>query len=73
MSYGKVIEKIRKEKNMSQRAFGDLVQLDHTYIGQLEKEIAKGKPLNPTITTLKQICDRSGYSFKEFLEEAGYI
>ncbi|MCL2860792.1 MAG: helix-turn-helix domain-containing protein [Firmicutes bacterium] len=75
MSYGAVIKKIRQEKNMSLRQFGELVGLGHSTIDRMEREYSnKGKEkLQVYIDTLKQICDRSGYCFRKFLEEAGYI
>ncbi|MCL2860992.1 MAG: helix-turn-helix domain-containing protein [Firmicutes bacterium] len=75
MGYGDVVRKIRKEKNMSLRQFGELVGVNYSHISRIEKEFSnKGKEkLLIPIDTLKQICDRSGYSFKKFLEEAGYI
>ncbi|MCL2861763.1 MAG: helix-turn-helix domain-containing protein [Firmicutes bacterium] len=75
MGYGAVVKKIRQEKNMSLRQFGELVGFSHTAISKIEKEYSdKGKEkLQVPIDTLKQICDRSNYCFKKFLEEAGYI
>ena len=75
MGYGSVIKKIRLLNNMSTRQFGELVGFSYSYVAQLEKEISyKGKSrLSPSIDILKQICEKSGYSFRQFLEEAGYI
>ena len=75
MGYGTVVRKIREEKNMSLRQFGELVGISHVHISRIEKEFSdKGKEkLLIPIDTLKQICDRSGYCFRQFLEEAGYI
>ncbi|MCL2860793.1 MAG: helix-turn-helix domain-containing protein [Firmicutes bacterium] len=75
MGYGAIVRKIRKEKNMSLRQFAELTGFGHTTIAHIEKEYSnKGKEkLQVYIDTLKQICDRSGYCFRKFLEEAGYI
>jgi len=75
MGYGNVLKKIRVSKKMSTRQFGELVGFSYSYVAQLEKEISyRGKKrLSPSIDILKQICDKSGYSFRQFLEEAGYI
>jgi transcriptional regulator with XRE-family HTH domain len=75
MAYGDIIKKIRSDKNMSLRDFGKLVDIDFSHLRRLEKEYSnKGKEkLSPSLDILKQICDRSGYPFRQFLEEAGYI
>jgi transcriptional regulator with XRE-family HTH domain len=75
MGYGDVIRKIRKDRDLSLRDFEKLVDVDYSHLSRLEKEQSnKGKErLNPSIDILKQICDRTGYPFRQFLEEAGYI
>jgi len=75
MNYGLLIKRLRKEKNMNMRDFAKLVGISFQYVSCLENEKAnsKGQPLNPSIDILKQICDRCNYSFRQFLEEAGYI
>jgi len=75
MEYSEKIKEIRKNLNMTMREFGEKVGLNASTIFLLEKG-HRGKnniPIIPQIDTLKQICDRSGYSFKKFLEETGYI
>jgi len=73
--YGQIVKKIREEKGMSLREFGKLTGFDHSNLSKIEREYStKGKEkLKVPIDTLKQICDRAGYPFKQFLEEAGYI
>jgi transcriptional regulator with XRE-family HTH domain len=73
--YGEVIKKIRLSKNMNMREFSKLVDSSLAHISRLEKEKSSKEKerLLPPIDLLKQICDRSGYSFRKFLEEAGYI
>lgn len=76
MTYSEKIKEIRKSKKMTLREFGSLVGYDFTYIGLLERGISKAgssKRLNPSIGVLKDICDRSGYDFRKFLEETGYL
>jgi transcriptional regulator with XRE-family HTH domain len=72
---GQKIKKMRESKNMSLREFGNLVKLSHANIDRFEKGydskgVVKG---SIQIDDLKQICDKTGYSFRQFLEEAGYI
>jgi transcriptional regulator with XRE-family HTH domain len=75
MNYGEIIKKIRLSKNMTLRQFSQLTNCDYGNLARLEKSfnVSTGMPISPAIDTLKQICDRSGYSFRSFLEEAGYI
>ena len=75
MKYGELIKKIRLSKNMTLRQFSVLTNCDYGNLGRLEKSfnVSTGKAISPAIDTLKQICDKSGYSFRQFLEEAGYI
>lgn len=75
MGYGIVIKKIRNNMNLSLRAFGKLVGVGFSHLSLLEREgsyIGK-ESTSPAIDTLKQICDRAEYPFRQFLEEAGYI
>lgn len=60
---------------MTLRQFSVLTNCDYGNLGRLEKSfnVSTGKAISPAIDTLKQICDKSGYSFRQFLEEAGYI
>ena len=75
MGYGKIVNKIRKEKGMNLREFGKLTEFSFSNLAKIEKEKSSyGKEkLDVSIGTLKQICDKSEYSFRKFLEEADYI
>lgn len=75
MNYSKALIKVREDLGLSQRKFADLVDVDHAYISRLEQGYRgkEQKPIYPSIEVLKQICDKSKYPFRKFLEEAGYI
>jgi len=75
MGYGAIIKKIRDEMGLNQRDFGDVVGISHATISRMEREHSThGKEKHmPYIDVLKQICDKTNYDFKKFLEEAGYI
>ena len=72
---GKKIQRIRESKNMSLREFAGLVDISHTHIARVEKSRHGSDPMKGSIQIddLKQICDKTDYSFRQFLEEAGYI
>jgi len=73
--YGEIVKKIRDELGLSLRQFAELVEISHTHVSRIENEYAcKDKDkIRVPIDTLKQICDKTNYDFKKFLEEAGYI
>ena len=75
MTIGEKIKEIRTNKKLSLREFSELVGLSYTNIARLEK--GRHGKINMKgsiqIDDLKQICSRSGYSFKLFLEETGYL
>lgn len=72
--YGKVLKKIRCNLNLSTREFGKKVGISYSYVAMLEKETSyRNEKLYPSIDLLYQICDRTNYPFRQFLEEAGYI
>lgn len=49
--FGKRIQQIRKDMNLSQEEFGHLVGYHRTYIGQIERA-----EKNVTLKTVEQIC-----------------
>lgn len=72
-TYGKVLKKIRYDLKMSTRDFAEKVGISYGYVAKLEKETSYPGRLIPTIDILYQICDKTHYPFRQFLEEAGYI
>jgi len=72
---GDKIKQIRASKDMSLREFAQLVDISHTHITRLEKGGHGGIPMKGSIQIddLKQICDRTEYPLRQFLEEIGYI
>jgi len=72
---GHKIQQIRESQGMSLREFSQLIGISYTHIARIEKGYHGKIPMKGSIQIddLKQICDRTGYSFKQFLEETGYI
>lgn len=66
LKIGDVLKKIRLEKKLSQEDFSELIQVHRTYISPLEK----GKK-NPSIITLRKICDNLKISLSDFFKLAG--
>jgi transcriptional regulator with XRE-family HTH domain len=75
MGYGNAIKNLRKSLGMSLRKFGELVEVGYTHLSLLEREISYSgnTTTHPSIDLLKQICDKTHYPFRQFLEDAGYI
>ena len=72
---GNKIKQIRLSKNMSLREFAQLVDISYTHIARIEKGRHGNIDMKGSIQIddLKQICDRAGYPFRQFLDEIGYI
>ena len=73
MTIGNKIKQLRGE--LTYREFGARVGYNYSYLRKLENDtdLRTGKILNPTLSLLKQICDKSNYDFRTFLEETGYL
>lgn len=61
--FGKRILQIRKEMNLSQKAFGELVGFHRTYIGQIERA-----EKCVSIKTVDQICKSLNISVQELFD-----
>jgi|GEM_PF-1015464 len=73
MGYGIVIRRLRG--NLSLEKFSKIVDISRSHLERVEKEYSNQhkEKLRIPIDTLKQICDRTNYPFRKFLEEAGYL
>ena len=61
--FGKKILQIRKEMNLSQKEFGELVGFHRTYIGQIERA-----EKCVSINTVEQICKSLNISVQELFD-----
>lgn len=61
--FGKRILQIRKDMNLSQKAFGELVGYHRTYIGQIERA-----EKCVSIKTVEQICKALDISVQELFD-----
>lgn len=61
--FGKKILQIRKEMNLSQKQFGELVGFHRTYIGQIERA-----EKCVSIKTVEQICKSLNISVQELFD-----
>jgi transcriptional regulator with XRE-family HTH domain len=75
MGIGEVIKQYRKENDLSLREFAEKASLSHAYIDKLEngKDPTTGKPVMPTMRTIKSIAKAMGISTDDLMVAAGYI
>lgn len=64
------IRSYRERQGLSQREFSDRCNMSHSYISMLElgKNPSSGKPLRPTIGTLRKVATGMGMSLDELLK-----
>ncbi len=74
MKLGKLIKRYREENRLSLREFAEKASLSHAYIDKLEngKDPTTGKPVMPTMRTIKLIAKAMDISTDELMAEAGY-
>lgn len=70
MLLGDIIYKYRIENNLSLRAFANKCGLSYTYISMLEKnkDYRTGKPIAPTLESVKYIANAMNLSIDELLK-----
>jgi transcriptional regulator with XRE-family HTH domain len=61
--FGKTIQQIRKDMNLSQEKFGELVGFHRTYIGHIERA-----EKSVSIKTIEQICKALNISIQELFD-----
>lgn len=74
-SYSQVLKEIRNSTGLSLRDFANKCGLSHAYIDKLEKGVdpRTGNTVSPSLDTIRQICNSTGYPLDRFLKETGYI
>jgi len=61
-SFGKILRRLRRKKDLSQESFGFQADLHRTYISQLERGLK-----SPSLDTLNRICKALDITMSEFL------
>ncbi|MDO4282382.1 MAG: XRE family transcriptional regulator [Clostridia bacterium] len=69
MLLGEIIKQYRSEHNLSMQNFADLIYSSKSYVSMLEKNInpATGKPIKPSIETLKSIASAMHLQIEDLL------
>lgn len=69
MSFGAELKKLRKEKGISIRKAGELSNISHAYISQIEN----GKRDIPKPELLKKLSKALGIEYLDLMVKAGYL
>lgn len=69
MLLGDIIKQYRSEHNLSMQNFADLIYSSKSYVSMLEKNVnpATGKPIKPSIETLKSIANAMHLQIEDLL------
>ncbi|MFF5994240.1 helix-turn-helix transcriptional regulator [Lysinibacillus sp. KU-BSD001] len=70
---GDLLRELRGSRSL--REIGEITELSHTYIADIEKGYRRGtkKPINPSPETLKRLADAYNYPYEDLMKIAGYL
>src|SRR6266481_6307212 len=73
MSFGKTLERIRREKGVTQREVAQEIKMDYSYFSRLENDKFDSQPTRETIEKIADALKCSKEQRGELLNEAGRI
>ena len=73
MTFGKVLQKIRRSKDMTQRDVAKKIDMDFSYFSRLENDRFDSKPTPETITKVADALDCNETERDELMGAAGRI
>ena len=73
MSFGKTLERIRRQKGMTQRQVAQEIEMDYSYFSRLENDRFDSQPTRETIEKIADALKCSKEQRGELLAEAGRI
>ena len=73
MTFGKVLQKIRRSKDMTQREVAKKIDMDFSYFSRLENDKFDSKPTPETIDKIADALDCSESERNELMGAAGRI
>jgi transcriptional regulator with XRE-family HTH domain len=73
MSFGRTLQRIRREKGMTQREVAQKIEMDYSYFSRLENDRFDSKPTRDTIDKIAEALECSEEQRGELLAEAGRI
>ena len=73
MTFGKVLQRIRREKGFTQRGVADLIEMDYGYFSRLENDRFESNPTRETIDKIAEAMKCSDEERGELLAAAGRL
>lgn len=73
MTFGKVLQKIRRSKDMTQREVAKKIDMDYSYFSRLENDRFDSKPIPETIDKIADALNCSELERNELMGAAGRI
>lgn len=73
MSFGKTLQRIRREKGMTQREVAQKIGMDYSYFSRLENDRFDSKPTRETIGKIAEALECNEEERGELLAAAGRI
>lgn len=70
-----LIREYRDEHGLSLRDFAERCSLSHAYVDKLERAVdpRSGKPVTPTVETLRLLAQGMGVTLEDLMARVGYI
>lgn len=73
MSFGKTLQRIRRQKDMTQREVAQEIEMDYSYFSRLENDRFDSNPTRETIDKIAEALKCTPKERGELLAEAGRI
>ena len=73
MSFGRTLQRIRRDKRMTRRALADAIEMDYAYLSRLENDRFDHKPSRETVEKIANALECADEERSELLAEAGRI
>jgi len=73
MSFGKTLQKLRREKGLTQREVADLIDMDYGYFSRLENDRFDSNPTRETVDKIAEAMKCGEDERSELLAAAGRI
>jgi transcriptional regulator with XRE-family HTH domain len=73
MTFGKTLQRIRREKGKTQRDVANIIEMDYSYFSRLENDRFESKPTRETVDKIAEALECTEEERGELLAAAGRI
>ena len=73
MTFGKTLQRIRREKGKTQREVANIIEMDYSYFSRLEHDWFESKPTRETVDKIAEALECTEEERGELLAAAGRI